>query len=152
MDVSFPLDSDGFIRRECPHCEREFKWHHGPTNEEAEQQPPWDTYYCPLCGEPAGPDSWWTQAQLELIENAQERLIGQEVGDMFKDLERSTRRNKYITFKASKINLSDVAEPLVEPDDMTMVTSPCHTWEPIKVPDDHVGRMHCLVCGAAFLT
>ena len=43
MEVSFPLDSDGFIRRECPHCEREFKWHHGPANEGVEQQPPWDT-------------------------------------------------------------------------------------------------------------
>ena len=78
----------------APHCEREFKWHHGPANEGVEQQPPWDTYYCPLCGEPAGPDSWWTQAQLELIENVQERLIGQELGDTLKDLERSTRRNK----------------------------------------------------------
>jgi hypothetical protein len=105
-----------------------------------------------LCGEPAGPDSWWTQAQLELIENAQERPIGQELRDTLKDLERSTRRNKYITFKASKINLSDVADPLVEPDDMTMVTSPCHTWEPIKVPEGHVGPKHCLVCGAAFST
>lgn len=152
MEVSLPLDSDGFVRRECPHCEREFKWHHGPANEEAEQQPPWNTYYCPLCGEPAGPDSWWTHAQLELIENAQERLIGQEFGDMFKSLERSTRRNQYVTVKAGKINLPGVADPLVEPDDMTTVTSPCHTWEPVKVPEDHVGPIHCLVCGSAFST
>lgn len=24
--MSDPLDSDGFLRRECPTCEREFKW------------------------------------------------------------------------------------------------------------------------------
>jgi len=152
MEVSFPLDSDGFIRRECPHCEREFKWHHGPANAEAEQQPHADTYYCPFCGEPAGPDSWWTQAQLELLANAQERLIDQRLGDMFKALERSTRRNKHITFKAGRINSPDVADPLIEPDDMTMVASPCHPWEPTKVPEDHVGPMYCLVCGAAFST
>ena len=66
-----------------------------------------------------------------------------------KDLQRSTRRNKYITFKASKTNLSDVADPLVEPYDMTIVTSPCHTWEPIKVREGHVGPMHLsgLWCG-----
>lgn len=152
MEVSFPLDSDGFIRRECPHCEREFKWHHGPANEEAEQQPPWGTYHCPLCGEAAGPDSWWTQLQLDLIGNAQERLINQELGDMFKGLERSMRRNKYVTFKAGKAAVPDIADPLVEPDDMTMVTSPCHAWEPIKVPEDHEVPLHCLVCGEPFAT
>lgn len=68
MDISFsiPLDSDGFVRRECPTCEREFKWHHGPANEQGEAQagPP-PAYYCPLCGQPSGPDTWWTTAQLE---------------------------------------------------------------------------------------
>ena len=26
VPVSLPLDSDGFLRRECPTCEREYKW------------------------------------------------------------------------------------------------------------------------------
>lgn len=150
MEVSLPLDSDGFLRRECPLCEQEFKWHDGPANEEAEQQPASDTYYCPHCGEPAGPDSWWTQAQLDLIDNAQDRFIGQELGDLFKGLERSTRRSKFVQFKADRVSVPDAADPLVEPDDMTMVTSPCHSWEPIKIPEDHVGAVYCLVCGAAF--
>lgn len=150
MEVSLPLDNDGFLRRECPHCEREFKWHNGPANEEAERQPPSETFYCPLCGEPAGPDSWWTRAQLDLIENSSERFIGQQIGDMFKDLERSTRGNKFVTFKASNPDVPEPADPLTEPDDMTIVASPCHTWEPIKVPDDHEGPIYCLVCGASF--
>ena len=40
--------------------------------------------------------------------------------------------------------------PLTEPTDMVIVTSPCHAWEPIKVPEERSGRLHCLVCGAAF--
>ncbi len=28
LEISMPLDSDGFLRRECPTCEREFKWLH----------------------------------------------------------------------------------------------------------------------------
>jgi hypothetical protein len=150
MEISLPLDSDGFLRRECPHCEREFKWHNGPANEEAERQPPSDVFYCPLCGEPAGPESWWTQVQLELIDNATDRFIGQELGDMFKGLERSTRRNKFVKFKADRVDVPDVADPLVEPDDMTMMTSPCHPWAPVKISDDHEGPVHCLVCGTAF--
>lgn len=36
VSVPIPRDADGFIRRECPHCIRQFKWHDGPANEEAE--------------------------------------------------------------------------------------------------------------------
>ncbi len=150
MEVSFPLDGAGFLRRECPHCEREFKWHNGPANEQAEQQTPSDVHWCPLCGEPAGSDQWWTQTQLGLIHNATERYIGQEVGDMFKGLEQSTQNNDVVQFKAGHIDVPDPSDPLVEPDDMLIVSSPCHAWEPIKIPEDHTGSVHCLVCGAAF--
>lgn len=150
MEISLPLDSDGFLRRECPHCELEFKWHDGPANDVAEQQPSSDTFYCPLCGEPAGPDSWWTQGQLEILDNAKDRVLGQGLDEIFSDLERSTRRNKYVRFKAESVRLPEVADPLVEPEDMIVVTSPCHAWEPIKIPEEHMGPVHCLVCGAAF--
>ncbi|GGT27906.1 hypothetical protein GCM10010271_34830 [Streptomyces kurssanovii] len=39
IPMNLPLDNDGFVRRECPHCVSQFKWHHGPANAEAEQQP-----------------------------------------------------------------------------------------------------------------
>lgn len=48
FQVSLPLDSDGFLRRECPHCMQEFKWHHGPANEEAETANEPAAYTCPL--------------------------------------------------------------------------------------------------------
>jgi hypothetical protein len=37
IPMSVPLDSDGFIRRECPTCERELKWR--PTSEGEEGAP-----------------------------------------------------------------------------------------------------------------
>ena len=40
--------------------------------------------------------------------------------------------------------------PLVEPDDLTMVGSPCHGFEPVKVADDWTEPLYCLVCGQAF--
>ena len=147
-EVSVPLDNDGFLRRECPNCHREFKWHNGPANEEAERQPAAETFYCPLCGEPAGADSGWTAAQLDLIENATERYIGQELGDMFKGLENSS--NSFLQIKVDTPDVPDASDPLVEPDDMMVVTSPCHAWEPIKVPESHEGAIPCLVCGSAF--
>ena len=31
IEMSLPLDSDGFLRRQCPACEREFKWLHAES-------------------------------------------------------------------------------------------------------------------------
>ena len=39
---------------------------------------------------------------------------------------------------------------LTEPDDMEIVTSPCHAYEPIKVSADPEKTLFCLVCGSQF--
>ncbi len=44
------------------------------------------------------------------------------------------------------------APALTEPDDMRIVASPCHDYEPVKVPEAEAGPFHCLVCGGAFAT
>lgn len=148
--MKLPLDNDGFLRRECPHCVRQFKWHNGPANEEAEQHSSTTAYYCPVCGQPAGPESWWTQEQLDfargLVAPAAMREVEQELRSAFKGV-----RSKHvkIDFKGG-FDTPDVPAPLTEPDDMVIVASPCHAYEPMKVPEDASGPYHCLVCGQAF--
>ena len=88
IPISLPLDSEGFVRRECPHCVEQFKWHHGAANEEAEEHPDPDTFYCPLCGQPAGTDSWWTQQQLDYMQGvampAAIQQMDDELGKVFR--------------------------------------------------------------------
>lgn len=148
ISVTMPLDSDGFIRRECPSCLQQFKWHSGPANEEAEaHQEPVAAYYCPLCGQPAGPDSWWTQEQLDFAEQAAMPELGRAVED---EMKKMFKRSKHFTYKPGRgSDFDDASVPLIEPDDMQIVASPCHSYEPIKVPDP-AGPLHCLVCGAQF--
>ncbi|MFF0310586.1 hypothetical protein ACFYSC_24405 [Streptosporangium sp. NPDC004379] len=147
ISVKFPLDSDGFLRRECPNCEQQFKWHYGPANEEAEKQTPPVVYYCPLCGRPAGLDEWWTQEQLDyshgFAEPAAIRFALDELTSVFK-------RNKYIKIKPNNVGLPEVPVSLVEPDDMQIVASPCHSYEPVKVPNGLTEPIYCLLCGAPF--
>ncbi|MDF9814138.1 hypothetical protein [Streptomyces sp. SPB162] len=148
--MTLPLDHDGFLRRECPHCVRQFKWHHGPANEEAEEQPAPTAYYCPLCGQPAGMESWWTQEQLDYAQGvaapAAVREIEQGLRDAFKGAS-----SKYVKFDVKGgTDAPDVPAPLTEPDDMGIVTSSCHSYEPVKVPEDTSGPYHCLICGQAF--
>lgn len=150
IEVQLPLDSDGFLRRECPHCVEQFKWHHGPANEQAESAADPPAYHCPLCGQPAGPDSWYTQTQLEYMDEAAAPAIAQfmddAIGKVFKGA--STKHVKFE--RTGHLDVPDHPVPLTEPDDMVIVASPCHGYEPVKVPADHTGPLYCLICGAAF--
>ena len=66
------------------------------------------------------------------------------------ELEGMFRGMKGVEYKRGSEEPADLADPVVEPDDMTIVTSPCHDYEPVKVPEDHVGPLYCLICGSAF--
>jgi hypothetical protein len=131
LGMTIPLDSDGFLRRECPTCEREFKWR--PSDGDAEEQGgPADTvcYICPYCGVQASADSWLTSAQVALAQNIVEREV--------------------IAPMASRLGVYEVPEaldPLTEVDDMTQVVFACHPSEPLKVLDDWRKPVYCLLCG-----
>jgi hypothetical protein len=148
VPIQLPLDSDGFLRRECPRCGQQFKWHHGPATEEAEEQPDPSTYYCPLCGESAAADSWWTQEQLG---HAQGVAVPAAMRYIQDSLKQAFRNNKYVRFEPGNgSDIPDQPSALTEPDDMQIVASPCHAYEPIKIPANHEGPVHCLVCGEPF--
>lgn len=147
IPVSLPLDSDDFLRRECPTCEREFKWfshEEGDANAEPVTQ-----YFCPLCGTPSSLDSWWTPAQLKYVYGnaggAIDQVVENVVANMFKDV-------KGFTYKPNPSFSLDIEtpDPLIEPDDMVMVEPPCHPNEPLKVPNEATMHIFCLVCGAGF--
>ncbi len=147
IPVSLPLDTDQFLRRECPTCERQFKWFsHAEGDSDAQ---PVNQYFCPLCGVPAGTDEWWTPDQLEYARGAAgpeiDRFVQESVSDTFKGI-------KGLSFKGnSDFTLGiDTPDPLIEPDDMVIVEPPCHPNEPVKVPEDSTEHIHCLVCGESF--
>lgn len=135
MNVSIPTDDDNFLRRECPTCEGQFKWHLGPFDDKAAAEPAPAVYYCPLCGIPADTDQWWTKEQLEYAK-------GRAMPEMLAQLSNETGLRVEHT--------SAVPEAMTEPNDMEIVQSPCHPYEPIKVPVDHDQLIHCLVCGSIF--
>jgi hypothetical protein len=145
IPLEYPLDSLGFLRRECPKCEGEFKWHHGPTPDAPEGfvYPP--LYWCPRCGESAPPDAWWTQAQLDYQQEVLAASMDDILGDDFK-----SSGNDFLKFEVNRSSNEAYPDPLVEPDDMQIITSPCHPWEPVKVPVDVSGPFHCLLCGQAY--
>ena len=146
VNISIPLDDDGFVRRECPTCEAHFKWFsHDEDSSDAEVA---DQYYCPLCGQAAAPDQWFTSDQVEL---AQAALMPEALNAISDELTHTFRNSKHLTYRPGAPAVSDLPEPLHEPNDMRIVEPPCHPNEPVKVPDNHSEPIHCLICGVRFV-
>jgi hypothetical protein len=147
LPVSVALDKDGFLRRECPNCERQFKWfHHDKGDPEAEVV---DQFFCPFCGVPAETKSWWTQAQIEYIRDMAAPEIQRYVRDALTD---ASKGMQGVSLRLTGDYAGGLAEPepLTEADDMVIVEPPCHPNEPLKVPVDLTQDLHCLVCGRRF--
>lgn len=153
MRIELPLDSDGYIRRQCPRCERVFKWHHAASDDVdgAEEDTP-EEYYCPYCGEPSAPDQWFTDEQVDYIQALASaealRMVEQQLKPT---VDTVNRAGGFIKMDLEVPNAIPPA-PLFEPDDMVAVEPPCHPEEPIKVePWDGKVELHCLVCGDPFV-
>ena len=150
--ISLPLDEDGFLRRECPNCERQFKWWPTPPSDEApgETQEGPEAYFCPYCHEPADPDAWWTKEQLEYAQElAAAEVLGPELRRMKDDLEGGNRGSGMIRIDMSVSSFSR-PELLTEPDDMARIDVPCHPEEPIKVDEGWDEEVACLACGVRY--
>jgi DNA-directed RNA polymerase subunit RPC12/RpoP len=149
LEMSMPLDSDGFLRRECPTCERELKWYSTPKEEEGTAAPIADGgYFCPYCGVQAEANTWFTQAQAELARNT---VATQVVGPMLKkfgdDMKGIGRSSGGMISAEVKYDAPDELDPLTEVDDMTRVDFECHPTEPVKVLDDWDKPVRCAICG-----
>jgi DNA-directed RNA polymerase subunit RPC12/RpoP len=144
IGMSLPLDSDGFLRRECQTCEREFKWRPNSAGEDEPTPMPDGGYFCPYCGVQAPTDAWWTKAQAEL---AQRTAAAEVVGPMLDDFASGVNRSGGM-FRV-EVSPTDIEkpEPLSETGDMTRVDFSCHQSEPVKVLDDWDKPVRCLLCG-----
>ena len=143
LPMSIPLDSDGFMRRECPTCERELKWHPTPEGEEGIPAPD-AGYFCPYCAVQAPTTAWWTQDQLKAVEA---KVHNEVVKPMLYDFGQSLQRSSSANFKVTSKPTESEDEPqLTETDDMRRVDFACHPTEPVKVLDSWDQAVHCIVC------
>jgi hypothetical protein len=149
MSMAIPLDDEGFLLRECPTCEREFKWLASSDGAESEPVPD-GGYYCPYCGIQAPEDAWWTTEQLAAAENKMMRdVVGPELKRFQRDLGKLGRSSGgLVSFKPGRIDLPSEANPLVDSsDDMERVDFGCHPKEPVKVLSSWSQDLYCLICG-----
>jgi hypothetical protein len=142
--IPIPLDSDGFVRRACPACEREFKWLYADSKDEATKPNP-HGYCCPYCAAWAQPDQWFTEAQVEYIQQIGLGVASDEASKIFSQFNRPGSGLKYTPGDRP----SPPPDLPPEPDDMRRAEFACHPEDPLKVAEDWNEAVHCLICGSA---
>lgn len=143
FSLAIPVDSERFMRRECPTCEREFKWRIAEEGEESAEVGE-SGYFCPYCAVPADPGEFFTKAQWELVQAKAMSGLADQFGESLSRLERQSGPIEISVTHTP----SPEPQPLPdEPDDMRRVDPTCHPEEPIKVLEEWTGSIHCLICG-----
>ncbi|RJE47912.1 hypothetical protein A7K50_01325 [Dehalobacter sp. MCB1] len=100
IPITFNSDEKGYLDRECPNenCLFAFKVYMDDWKEKISDE----EVHCPMCGHVDTSDKWWTQKQLEdmrrITQSFAMEYIHEELDKTFRDLEHSTRHNKFMKF------------------------------------------------------
>ena len=168
--ISLPLDDEGFFRRQCSFCEKEFKIfltknelqdleqdgigsYLLPEGQRTDQNDASidddEHFFCPYCGEMAPQSDWWTQEQLAFFRVHAENYMAKIVNDKFiKPMKRKYGRPKkgFISFHldAKEIKQKD-AWISPEENDMSIIHLPCCTKK-MKIDELGTKTVICFFC------
>lgn len=152
---ALPADSDGFLRRECPSCRRQFKVKAVDTfSAVLSERAALDEYelsggmtgHCPLCHEMVVRGDWRTDAQRRYIPNI--RMDG--TAHLYASQLLSASKGSRALIELAGFPPGAALETPVDTNDMDIVLPLCHESYPLKVPSDWCEDLSCFMCGARF--
>jgi hypothetical protein len=171
MNLPFPLDDDGFFRRGCPLCHKEFKILLGKeeltdlaqrsiasfmvepkeeTTDSDDSERSETEFICPYCGQRAPSNSWWTKEQRNYVGIVAKNIMAKMINEnLIRPLKRSFRSPSSgmvsIRFEGKEM---EQQEPWISPEvnDMEIFDFPC-CQRKIKIEENWTGIVHCFFCG-----
>jgi len=144
IEVSLPLDDDGYISRECPYCKMRFKVH--KDDFDGEKFP--EEIYCPYCGQSASKDEFWTSEQIKYFQDmVMCKVVAPELDEFDNNLKGLNISSGLLDLKVS-IDREETTMP-VAPEEMGRMNlheqTCCKTV--IKVETTLDKGFYCLICG-----
>lgn len=140
--VGIPLDSEGFLRRECPKCESEFKIqtlesdHGDDLNDEGESETT-----CPYCAHRSDSQQWWTKPHAKILQEEMKRMAF----DVLQGALGNIKSSKHLQVTKGR-NPVPKRNMQPEPDDMKRVAVTCCERD-VKVLEQWDQAVHCAECG-----
>lgn len=143
FQISIPCDTDGFLTLECPFCNERFK-----LDASRVQQEDVERLFCPKCGLFDAPNHFWPTEVIEQAQILAANYAREMLNNFMGDLERSTRGNQIVAFKAGKkLEMADEKVLMETDDDFETVALPCCECQvKVKAIDKSLG-VFCPYCG-----
>lgn len=141
-NLPLPVDEDGFLRRECPYCKRQFKLHQdefGSLQDESD-------HYCPYCGQIANSGQWGTEEQAEHINTNLDNIVADLLNEnLINPLQHSFSHSNNIEFTGKEIEKKNqIIQP--ETNDMKTIILAC-CQKRVKIIDEWDKGVKCYYCG-----
>lgn len=142
LEISIPLDKDGFIEMECDFCKNRFMLHKNVYESENNIN-----FFCPICGLPNNINTFFVP---EVLEKAQQMAMNYMLEELDKSLGKTMKKiNKGGLIKMSmKGAKKEVEKELYTPSyDYTVCTKECcYIGVKVMCMDKEIG-IYCPVCG-----
>lgn len=103
--ITIKSDEDGFILLQCSLCGEFFKLLASDLNDDSNIN-----IWCPYCG--LNGKRYYTEEVLEISKKIAQNEINKIIYKSFKDLERQTRNNKFMSFRSGKKPQDEVVTPI----------------------------------------
>lgn len=136
-------DAQGYVRRRCDACRREFAARLGPESGA-------DWYWCPYCGSRQSWDRWFTPTQRAAIEDglaeAALEIVSEQIDDALADL--TSASDGILAFHASGHHYPTRQCPVEATNDLVERPAPCHLEVGLKLDPSWTTAPHCHLCGA----
>jgi uncharacterized Zn-finger protein len=140
--ITLPSDNDGFVTLQCPFCEDRFKL----TVRDFEREDIIEIF-CPYCGLRHERSHFFTDEVIEQAHIIAANYLKSQVNQWVKDLERSTKSNKYVKLKAGKPLKMDSEKILFEKEELETYTLTCCQITVKTRPIHQVIGIYCPCCG-----
>ena len=142
LEISIPLDSDGFIEMECDYCQNRFMLHHQVYESEENIN-----FFCPVCGLPNRTNTFFVPEVTEKIEqialNYMLDEVDKTIGKSLKQFNKSRLINMSIRTPKREIE-RDLYTPSSVYVDCEKTC--CGLKVKVKNIDKEIG-IYCPVCG-----
>lgn len=143
FEISIKSDDDGFILLQCNLCGEFFKLPASSLNDESTIN-----IWCPYCG--LNGKKYYTQEVLDIGMKIAKNEANELIYDSLNELERSTRNNKFMSFKCG----SELAQEVITPikpriENLEIIKYKCCKAEAKIKPVSISSGSYCPLCGGA---
>lgn len=146
MQISIPLDEDGFIEMECDYCKNRFMLHNSVYSDDANLH-----FFCPICGLPNEINTFYCSEVLELVH---QKALNYATDEIYRQLGPALKRfnkNGFIKMSLKTPKRKPEKELYTPANEYVLLHQECCGVEVKALELDTQIGIYCPICGGTTL-